>query len=106
MAMTQLALVFLGSLATLATAGSLLNVDQATRVVMMFGASILWAWFGMSSFDVIVRDTGFASASEPILPLAYLGIGLAIVVGIGAIWSLLQLMRSETESMSPGDIAP
>lgn len=99
MAMTQLGLMMMGGIATLATIGMFKDFgDDETRVIMSFGASVLWGFFGMSSFDVIVRSTSYASASEPITPLAYMGIGLSIITGFFAIWMLLMLVKSETSA--------
>lgn len=96
MGMTQLTLVFMGSLATLATIGMFVNFgDDATRVLVSFTASIIWGFFGMSAFDVYVNET--ATKSEPILPLAYLGIGFSIIVGLFALFALMQAIRGETE---------
>jgi uncharacterized membrane protein YuzA (DUF378 family) len=103
MAMTQLALVFLGSLATLATIGMFVNVfDRWTSLLVTFLAAILWATFGLSSFDVIVRDAAYASASEPITPLAYLGIGLAMIIGV---YGLADLVMGVGEEASDTDMS-
>lgn len=102
MAMTQLTLIFIGGLATLTTAGlGVTYADKATQAVVAFAAALFWAIFGMSAFDVYVNDA--ATKSEPITPLAYLGIGLAVIVGLFAFWLVLQSVRSETEDVDLGN---
>jgi len=102
MAMTQSALLFLGALATgttLASGWMAMNagrVDKWTRVVVMFGAALLWGGFGLSSYDVIVRDSAWASASEPIMPLVILGITMAMVMFVYALYDLLHGIAAET----------
>lgn len=101
MAMTQLALLFLGSFATLTTLGLFVDFgDDITGALVGFVGALTWGLFGVSAFDVIVRQTPFASASEPITPLAYLGIGLSVVVGLFSVKRLLAGVRQETEAAS------
>lgn len=91
MAMTQTALVMLGALATLATIGMFYDFpDRWTGVLVGFAAAFMWGLFGMSSFDVIVRDTSFATASEPIMPLVYVGVAMAMITGLFAINDLVK----------------
>lgn len=88
MAMTDLALVWLGTLAAVATAGLFVSfADRWTEFVVDVLAMVLWGVFGISSFDVIVGES--PTASEPILPLAYLGIGLAAAVGVYTAYDLV-----------------
>lgn len=102
-ATTQLVLVFMGSLATVATIGIFKDFgDKATTAVVSFAAAILWAFTGMSAFDVYVDEA--ATVSEPIYPLAYLGIGFAIIAAIYGLFALMMGVKSETEAMNPGDI--
>lgn len=83
MVMTQSALWFVGALATLATLGMLYEWgDKWENVAVDFATALLWALFGMSSFDVVVATTETApleTLSEPITPLVYVGIGMAAV---------------------------
>lgn len=102
MAMTQLALLFMGALATLATVGMFVNLDDASRILVSFSGAILWAFFGMSAFDVYVDEA--ATKSEPITPLAYLGIGFAVIVGLFAFYTLIDVVRAETEATDPEDM--
>lgn len=101
MAMTQLVLVFMASLATAATALSgwmAINsrrVDKLTRVPVTFGAAILWGIVGMSSFDVVVTSHVNPPVSEPIPSLAYVGIGLAMLVGLYAVYDLIVGISAE-----------
>lgn len=96
MAMTELALLFIGALATLATVGMFMDFrDLWTPVIVSFAAAMLWGLFGMSSFDVIVRDTSFAEASEPILPLVWLGFGFAFATGMFWLWQLKNALAGE-----------
>lgn len=103
MAMTELGLLFIGFLATLATLGLFADFrdsegqrDRATNILIAFLSAVLWGTFGLSASDVIVRDTSFATASEPIEPLFWLGVLLAVLVGIYAIWMLFNAVFTET----------
>lgn len=105
MAMTELTLVFLGSLATLTTIGMFVDVfDRWTSLLVTFLASILWATFGLSSFDVIVRDAAYASASEPITPLAYLGIGMAMIIGVYGMADLVVGISEEASDTDTSEV--
>lgn len=108
MAMTQLALLFLGVLAVLLSGSGLLGqfADDATPVVLAFAGAITWGAFGISSFDVIVHSSAYSTQSEPILPLAYLGIAFSIIVGVFAVYQLLQLIQGEAESTSQETMMP
>jgi len=95
MAMTELTLIWLGSIATLATIGMFVDFgDEATGVLISFSASILWGWFGMSAFDVIIDDA--ATVSEPISPLAYMGLAFGAVIGLLSLYRLIRAIGSET----------
>jgi uncharacterized membrane protein YuzA (DUF378 family) len=95
MVMTQPALAILAGLGTLALIGMFRNFDGATQVLIRFVGAIVWGMFGLGSFDVIVRSTSYASASEPILPLAFLGIGLAVVMALFALLELFGVIRRD-----------
>lgn len=105
MAVTELTLVFIATLATLATVGMFLNfADRWTELLVTFAASLLWGVVGMSSFDVIVRDTSFATASEPIEPLVYLGFGFAGIIAIYGLHDLLVGVRDEASDADLEDL--
>lgn len=88
MAMTPLVLVFMGFVAVLATIGIFVDFDDRwTGVLVTFTASIIWLLVGMSAFDVIVVDN--ATQSEPILPMVYLGLGLAFILALYGFYDLL-----------------
>jgi uncharacterized membrane protein YuzA (DUF378 family) len=104
--MTQLALVFLGALSTLATLGLFVEFDDRwTGVLVEFLAAILWGLFGMSAFDVIVTDGVSPPVSEPILPLAYLGIGLAFILALYGFYDFVQGIGAEA-SETDMDLLP
>jgi hypothetical protein len=89
MAMTQPVLLFIGALATLATIGMFVGfADDWTGVVVAFAASLLWGIFGISSFDVILQETG-VSMVVTYWPLVIIGVGFALMTGIFAIMELL-----------------
>lgn len=95
--MTQLLLIFIGSLATLATIGMFVDFgDDATRILVGFVAALLWGIFGLSSFDVIIADSAAVIRSEPVVPLAYLGIGFAMVLTAFWLYKLMQVLANET----------
>lgn len=106
MAMTQSALLFMGTFATgLAYLGLFKNFsggDRWTRVLLLFASAMVWGVFGLSSYDVIVRDTSFASASESIIPLVYLGFGLAFIVALFGIFEMFQAIGSDASDAADG----
>lgn len=99
MAMTQLLLAWLG---TLAAAVSFLGLfvdgfDRWTSVLLTFLGAALWAGVGLGGFDVIVRNSAVATASEPVLPVAYAGIGLSVLVALYGMYDLLLGVSAETD---------
>lgn len=107
--MTQAALLFIGGLATLATLGLFVDFrspdgspDKATQVLVPFLAAIFWGTFGLSASDVIVRSTSFADASEPIEPLFWLGIVMAILLALYAIHELFFKTYEEVTESNGG----
>lgn len=95
MAMTELVLVFLAALATLATIGLFKDFgDEATRAVVGFAGALIWLIVGISSFDVIVTDSG---ESAPIMPLVFLGLGLGAVVALFSLNVLRHAVQTEVE---------
>lgn len=96
MAVTETTILILSALATLSTIGMFLNfADRWTELLVTFTAAVLWGVLGWSSFDVIVRDTSFATASEPITPLVYVGFGFAAVIFLYGITDLLTGVKAE-----------
>lgn len=94
MPVTELTLVFLGSLATLTGSALFLRVEPWTRLVLIFLSSVLWGITGMSAFDVVVaRDP---LQSEPNLAMAIVGIGLSLLVGVYALHELAVVFGDET----------
>lgn len=105
MAVTEITLVIIATLATLGTIGLFMNyADRWTELVVTFGTALLWAILGMSSFDVIVRDTSFATASEPIDPLIWVGFGLSAIIFMYGIGDLLVGFRAEVSDTDLEDI--
>lgn len=105
MVMTQPALLFMGFLATVAGIGVFLDFgDDATRVILAFLSAAVWSMFGIGSFDVIVRESSFASQSEPIMPLVFLGVGMAAIFGLFGLYSLLMATKTEVEATSDSNM--
>lgn len=105
MAVTELTLLFLGGLATLGTVALFQNyADPWTELVVTFGTAILWGIVGMSANDVIVRQTSFATASEPITPLVYVGFGFAAVIFLYGFHDLLLAFRGELQDADIEDM--
>ncbi len=48
----------------------------------------------MSAFDVIIDDA--ATVSEPISPLAYMGLAFGAVIGLLSLYRLIRAIGSET----------
>lgn len=104
--MTQLALWFIGLLATLSTlaaAGLVLDgrADRWTRVAVSALAAILWGMFALSSFDVVIDNASYATSSEPILPLVYTGVILAAATGIYTLAVIVQGTGAEASETDP-----
>jgi hypothetical protein len=101
MAMTQLTLLLLAALATLATVGMLLDLDRDTQMIIPFLAAILWAFEGLAAWDVIVStevvNGDIVTVSEPILPLVYLGIGMAMATASYGIWYLMEGVAKQSD---------
>lgn len=95
MAVTDLTLVWLGSVALLATLGLFYEFrDQWTGVLVEFVATVLWAMFALSGMSVVVSDTN-PPASEPMMPLVYLGLGFAVLTLLFAINDLVNTLRAD-----------
>jgi hypothetical protein len=100
MAMTQLALMFMGALATLGTIGLFLNFqDDMTRGLVGFAGSVVWFLFGISSFDVIVVDSYAATKSEPIMPLVFVGFGFGAVVALFSLKAIFDGIGDEASTV-------
>lgn len=109
MVMTQSALLFLGSFATgLAYLGLFKNFsgeDRWTRVLLLFSSAMVWGVFGLSSYDVIIATTETApltTRSEPILPMVYLGFGLAFIVTLFGVYELFQAIARDASDATDG----
>lgn len=105
MANTQLSVLFIGALATAATYGIFYQFrDRWTGLLVEVGAAALWGLFALSSMNVIVRDAAFASSSEPIWPLVYLGVGMSLLALLYVIYDGAQGVGSEaSEATLLGD---
>lgn len=104
MAMTQLALLFMGIVALAASMGFFINFDEDTRLVVTFLAVLTWLMFGFSAFDVIVTEGVSPPVSEPIMPLVFLGFGLTVVTAVFWFHQVLVRFASETESADLGGV--
>jgi len=104
MAVTSLTLVWLGSVALLATLGMFYQFgDQYTGVLVEFLAAVLWAMFAVSGMDVLVTDTN-PPVSEPMMPLVYLGIGLAMLTLLFALSDLVQTIRGDAAELDVNEV--
>lgn len=95
MATTQLTLLMLGALATLATLGMFVDMDTPTQMVVSVVAAMTWAITANASLDVIVRDTYAATASEPVWSLVYLSAILALGTGVYAVFTIIGALGRE-----------
>lgn len=92
MAVTELTLISLGVLATLFSAGLLLNMDPETRVILGMVGALTWGLFGLSAFDVIIPATGETPEQIAVTPFIYIGFGLAMIVFVFAFLQLFALI--------------
>jgi amino acid transporter len=107
--MTQLALLFIGALATgLAFVGLFVDLDAGTDdpdpwtpVVLLFASALLWGLFGMGAFSVRVPDGTNGSEIVTIMPLVLIGLGLAMCVGLYAFYELFRALRRQAADVDP-----
>jgi len=96
-------LLFLGSLATLASVGMARDFDDdGTDILLAFFAAITWGLVGLSSFDVYVNEA--ASKTQPVYPLAGLGVALASICALFGIQRLLETLGTHVGEVSEGDV--
>lgn len=101
MAMTELLLVWVGSVALLATYGLFYQFrDRWTAILVEFGASVLWGLFAVSAMDVIVPSGASTPVSASMDMLVYLGIGFALVTFVYFLYDLLAGIGAEAEDVS------
>lgn len=95
MAVTSLVLVWLGTVALLATLGLFYQFREPwTGVLVGFAASVLWAFFAVASLSVTVGE-GNPPAVEEMTMLVYLGIGFAVLTFLFAVYDLLDTLRAD-----------
>lgn len=99
MAMTPIALIFLGFVALLATLGIFMKrqLDRQTKILVTFMAAALWGLFALSAMDVVVRDAAWASASESLDPLMWMGFGMAALTSLYGIYDVFAGLGREAE---------
>lgn len=93
--MTPITLVFLGFVALLATFGIFMKrqLDRPTKILITFMAAALWGLFALSSMNVVIGET--ASASEPMDPLLWMGVGMTILTALYGIYDVFEGVGSE-----------
>jgi len=98
MAITDGLLIFVGSLATLCSVGAVyVNFPDSTmNVFLSVLSSVLWGTFGIASYDVI----GGQGTAIRVDYLVFLGIGLAALMFIHAIYEFFFAFRSEFSNES------
>lgn len=103
MATTQLTLLFLGTLATLATIGMFVDMDDATTIVVSAMAAILWAIMANASLDVITNASLGVAASEPVWSLVYVAAIMALGTAAFAVFNIIAILgrRSGATDASP-----
>jgi len=105
MAMPQLSLLFIGTLATAAgfTGLSYDFDDEWTAPLLAFISAILWGLFGMSSLDVLV-PAGSSTSSIEIFSLALLGFALGFTTLLFAVYEFFMAWKESTNDVDPGAI--
>jgi len=103
MATTQLTLLFLGTLATLATIGMFLDMDEPTAIVVSVFAALPWAIMANASLDVITNASLGVEASEPVWSLVYVGAIMAFATAAFAVFNVFAILgnRSGATDASP-----
>lgn len=104
--MTQTTLLFIGTLATLATIGLFVDfADDWTGVVVAFAASLLWGIFGISSYDIVIFD-GATTYTTTNMPLVAVGIGFSIMVALYALAMLMGTFNTESSDVDTSLLNP
>lgn len=105
MAMTELLLAWLGSVALLATYGLFYRFgDRWTAILVEFGAAVLWAFFAVSAMNVIVLSGATTPVRASMDLLVYLGIGFALVTFAYALFDLVVGVTEEAEESDLEDV--
>jgi len=100
MAMTQLTVLFLLTLATLSSIGLLLEFgDPGTPVLLGMLGAVLYGVGGLSAFSVHAQAYAGTRAMRP---LAIVGIGMALLVFGLTLFQLAQTVRSSAGTSSRG----
>lgn len=97
MAITPLILLGMGALAAgISYLGLFARFgDNFTPVLLQATAAAIWGAFGMSAFNVEMSQRLCCSREAEILPLAYLGIGLALLMALFMISDLFTAIGDE-----------
>lgn len=103
--MTQLALLFIGAIALLATFGLFYRFgDRWTALLVEFSATFLWGLFAISAMDVIVTSHVSPPESDAIMPLVYLGIGFAFVTFVYSLYDLVEGVNQEAQEVKESEL--
>lgn len=107
MATTPLTLVFLGTLALIATLGLFYEFDDPyTGVLVAFVAAVLWGFFALGAMDVVVYESAAPEdAGASLDVLVWTGTGLSLLSVLFAVNDLLHALGGEAESTRPDDFA-
>ncbi len=84
-------------LAGIASVGMAVRIDPTADLLMPFVAALLWGAVGLSAFDVVVDATFGDVVTRPITPLAWLGIGFALLATLFGIYQLISKPAEELE---------
>jgi len=94
MAMTEFTLVFIGTLATLASVGMFAPMDGFTEIVLPFVAALLWGVVAFGAFEVIpLADE--SGATVEIMPLVWMAAGFAALSTLLGIYAVLTVTAEE-----------
>lgn len=101
--MTQLTVIWLGTLAAIATTAMFLPVaDRWTQVIIPFLASLLWGMFALSSGSVHAQ--AFGDAAEPMTPLVYLGVAFAMATLVYGVYDLVVGIGKQAAEADAGNM--
>lgn len=89
MPVTDLALVWLGTVALAVTGVQLLRVDGATRVLAGFLGAVAWGTTGLAAYSV--HSEAYAG-TQPMRTVVIFGFLMAILSGMLALWSFAQYL--------------
>lgn len=101
--MTELVLIWLGSLAALASVAMVVPMDPLTDMIVPFVAAILWGAVSLSSTNVIISDNADPPVTISLQIVMWLALMFALCCVVFGIYQLIHQPASEAEGAANSD---